>query len=529
MTRSGRRVFVAWMLAWAAGASVALAPDNAPQLRRLLAELPTAGVEAGHEAAATQRFYALRGGVPAWTSTADAQAALAMLVHADDDGLEPADYRLRPLPGAGDGGAGDAARHDIALTGAMLRYITDLHAGRTRGTVRSADPRPAAAFDAAALLEGALALGRLEELRANAAPTLAIYGRLRTALQRHRAMAAGGDTAVTLPAGRPLAAGDDGAGALARRLAELGDLPPSAAEVADGRYSDQVAAAVMAFQRRHGLREDGVAGPATVAALNVPLRQRVRQIALAMERLRWLPPLPLGRLVVVNLPSYRLWAIDRREQGGRPLLDMRVIVGKAAGTPTPVFIGTMRYVEFNPYWNVPRSIAIHELLPRLARDAGYLRRHDMELVGTGAQGTGRADLAALRSGTLRIRQRPGPSNALGPVKFGLPNAMNIYLHGTPARELFDAARRDFSHGCIRVEDPAALAGFVLADPVHWHADAVARAMAPGAVRVVQLQTPVPVVIFYATAVAQDDGTVTFLEDVYGLDRKLGAAWDRARP
>jgi murein L,D-transpeptidase YcbB/YkuD len=205
---------------------------------------------------------------------------------------------------------------------------------------------------------------------------------------------------------------------------------------------------------------------------------------------------------------------------------MRVIVGKAARNQTPQFIGHMRHLEFNPYWNLPASIVRAEIIPAQSRDARYLADHDMELVDArGATHAPAEDgaLAAMRSGSLRVRQRPGTQNPLGAVKFALPNSMDIYLHGTPARLLFQATRRDYSHGCIRLEDPAALAAFVLADQPEWTAEAITAAMAPGATRTVQLRKTVPVILFYATALVDDRGRALFPGDVYQLDAALERA------
>ncbi|WUR15159.1 L,D-transpeptidase family protein [[Empedobacter] haloabium] len=502
----------------------AVAQEQDPgQIRALLADQAAQAPARREDAAVLARFYAERGYRLAWRASADVQAALALLDGAADHGLEPADYAAArdAVARLGGGDASAATGADVMLSRAVLRYLVDLHAGRTRGTVLSSDARPEQRFDAAALLQEALAGHGLAGLEARAVPHFGLYGRLQDALRRYRAMAAQGDTAVPASVA-PRTAGADArdSAALRRRLVELGDL-------ADGPGDDgQLVAALRRFQQRHGLGADGIAGRATLAALNVPLRERVRQLAFALERLRWLPALPERRVVVINLPSYRLWAVDRHAGEARPVLDMPVIVGKALRTPTPVFIGTMRQVEFNPYWNVPPSILRNELLAHVARDPDYLRRNNMEVVLAGAatQDVDAAILGRLRSGAARVRQRPGPDNALGAVKFVLPNSMNIYLHGTPARALFERARRDFSHGCIRVQDPAALAGFVLVEQ-GWDAAAVAQAMAPGTTRVVRLQAPLPVVIFYTTAIAEADGTVTFLADVYGLDAALARRWD----
>jgi murein L,D-transpeptidase YcbB/YkuD len=209
---------------------------------------------------------------------------------------------------------------------------------------------------------------------------------------------------------------------------------------------------------------------------------------------------------------------------------MPVVVGKAMRSETPVFIGEMRYVEFSPYWNVPSGILRNELLPRLASDPTYLGREDMEIVSTRGDGpalAAGAGIAALRSGDARLRQRPGPRNALGGVKFVLPNTMDIYLHATPARELFDRARRDFSHGCIRVREPGELALFVLRDRPEWTAAEIEAAMTSGVSRSVPLTSPIPVVVFYTTAIVDGEGRAHFLRDVYGHDRKLLDALRRA--
>lgn len=261
----------------------------------------------------------------------------------------------------------------------------------------------------------------------------------------------------------------------------------------------------------------------------MPAQARVRQIALSLERLRWLPHFAPGPLVAVNIPSFRLWAFADASLPDRAVLVAPVIVGRAMRTETPVFIGAMRYVEFGPYWNVPRSIARNELLPCLTRDRGMLARDDMEIVdGDGRVSTvvDDATLAGLGAGELRLRQRPGAKNALGGVKFGLPNAMDVYLHATPARELFERTRRDFSHGCIRVGDPAALARFVLRDVPEWSPARIDAAMASWDNRFVSLPAPIPVVVFYTTAVVDSGGQALFLPDIYGHDRALAGALAR---
>lgn len=232
------------------------------------------------------------------------------------------------------------------------------------------------------------------------------------------------------------------------------------------------------------------------------------------------------------MPAYRLWAFNLAQPTPSEILDMRVIVGRAARTPTPLFIATMRHLEFNPYWNVPRSIAVGEIVPRLARNPAYLKQNDMELVSASGQrlsSTGGDALGLIRSGAGRVRQRPGAMNVLGEVKFAMPNAMNIYLHSTSAKDLFARARRDLSHGCIRVERPAELAQFVLADPVQWDVAHVAAAMRPGSTRRVDLANPVTVILFYATAVTDREGRALFSDDIYGHDLALRRALEGMGP
>lgn len=453
-----------------------------------------------------------------WAADSRRQA-LRLLEQAGEHGLLAADYRLAsPLPAPG-ASPEQLARFDADLSRAMLRFLAELHGGRVKPDfslfIEGLAP---SRFDPVDTLHQALRSGRLADAVAAAEPRIAPYARVKRSLREYRRLAQA----------HPQLAAPAGDAELRRRLVLLGDLAPDAA-AADDPADPGLQDGIRRFQLRHGLIEDGVAGPATMAALAVPLERRVRQLELTLERLRWIPPLPPGPLIVVNVPAFRLWAFDTRsgpqDAALAPQLEMRVIVGSAVRTPTPLFIGQLRHLEFNPYWNVPRSIALGEIVPKLARDPDYLRKHDMELVagdGRAASGAG-ADLAGLRAGTVRVRQRPGARNVLGAVKFAMPNPMNIYLHSTSARELFGRARRDLSHGCIRLEKPDELAEFVLRGQAGWERARVQAALQPGPTRTVRLATPVPVVLSYATAVADRDGRTLFAEDIYGRDRKLARA------
>ena len=471
-----------------------------------------------------RRFYAPRGYAPAWTPR-QARRALALLQDAGSHGLPADEYQVDILLGQIDSHDGPpGAAFDSSLTRSMLHYLADLRVGRVRSDYHTALPDPRLQkFDPVEQLRDALASDRLEAAVESAGPAFPFYARVQDALARYRALALVPHRA--LPSAKKVTAGSryEHAARLHERLVLLGDLPADAA-APDAIYTPELAEGVRQFQLRHGLAEDGVLGSATIAALNVPLERRVRQLELTLERLRWLPGFGAGPLIAVNLPAYRLWAFRPGEPAGPPL-EMRVIVGAAVKTPTPLFVGQMRYLEFNPYWNVPRSIALGEIIPKLTRNRAWLAQNGMELVGAGkpTSAVDNAALAALRAGKLRIRQRPGPQNALGAVKFAMPNPMSIYLHSTPARALFDRNRRDLSHGCIRVEKPAELAHFVLGDQPEWTIDNVARAMEPAPTRTVQLTAPIPVVLFYATAMVDRDGQVVFARDIYQRDPVLEAA------
>lgn len=460
--------------------------------------------------------------------TALALQARQLLAAAADEGLNPADYAVSAAPSAGPA----PTDGDTRLSLALQRYATDLHRGRVdprRLDVHWAAPPPP--FDAAAWLNAAAAQGDLHRAAAQLAPAVPPYAALRQMLARLRPLAEG--TPPNWPkAPRKLRPGApwDGLPIMRRLLAALGDLPADTPAPADAQvYGPELVAAVQAFQRRHGLEADGVIGAGTLAALQVPLSRRVRQIELSMERLRWLPALPDPRGLVINIPTFRLRAWEGLATQARPGPGMAVIVGHALDTRTPVMLEDMRFIIFRPYWNIPRSILLKEVLPAWTRDAAYLAKHDMEIVrgqGDDAQvlGSGTEHLAGLRDGTLRVRQRPGPKNSLGLVKFVFPNDAAIYLHGTPAQQLFQRARRDFSHGCVRVEDPAALAEWLLTDVPGWDRPRILAAMATGHNQRVDLPRTVPVLMTYLTAiVSPDDGLLHLADDLYGHDARLDQA------
>jgi len=492
---------------------------------------------------ALEEIYRENDYAPRWLPTGNAASAiLAELSDAPSHGLDPADYDVAWISGevsaiqAGDRAPERIARADVALTATFCRFLSDLNRGRVTpeqaGFKFSREEKP---LDLAALLRGAMTTGRWHDAVAAAEPSFPLYRRLKEALSRYRSLAAVSvPTLPPLPSGkRKIEPGESyaGVGALTERLRLVGDLPPSATAPADDRYQGALVDGVRAFQSRHALKDDGVLGKDTLEQLGTPLSFRVQQIELSLERLRWLPEVEPGPLIAVNIPSFRLWAFAYGRDDVTPQLTMPVIVGRAVkARETPVFIGEMRYVEFSPYWNVPPAIQRSEIVPKLERDgaAGYWDGEGFEAVSIDGKGAPITALDAktiegLKSGALRVRQRPGAKNALGAVKFVLPNTMDIYLHSTPAQQLFRETRRDFSHGCIRVEDPPALAAFVLRDQPAWTPERIRDAMAAGKLSTVTLTRQIPVVLFYTTAIVDSVGRQIFSSDIYGLDAKLEAA------
>jgi len=297
-------------------------------------------------------------------------------------------------------------------------------------------------------------------------------------------------------------------------------------------YDEPLVNAVRRFQSRHALATDGIIGRLTLAALNVPLAHRVRQFDLALERLRWLPDLS-PPIVAVNIPGFELFAFDSVGASGRPALEMKVIVGKALDTRTPIFIESMRYIEFRPYWTVPLSIVRKTILPEMRKDPSYLARHGFDVLGArnrvlGSEATPGV-LAGLQRGTLELRQRPGPGNPLGLAKFIFPNNHQVYLHGTPQPELFQRSRRDFSAGCIRVADATGLAAWALRDQPEWTLARIDEAMEAEATSRAFLRTPVTVVIFYTTVVVRPGGTIYFYDDIYKHDAEMETALESGAP
>jgi murein L,D-transpeptidase YcbB/YkuD len=317
-----------------------------------------------------------------------------------------------------------------------------------------------------------------------------------------------------------------------RRLRLFGDLPANATmPEGDTVYQGALVDAVKSFQLRHGITADGRIGAQTLAQMNVPLGRRVQQIQLTLERWRWLPMAYEQSPIVVNIPEFRLRAYDDQR---KIALAMNVVVGKAYNHSTPVFTNKMQYLVFRPYWNVPSSIARSELLPAVQRDSNYLAKKGFEVVDARQNVVGSGTVTPeiiqqLRAGKLFIRQKPGPTNSLGLIKFIFPNDYSVYMHDTPATEFFSRSRRDFSHGCVRLEKPADLAALVLRGTPGWTMERIRAAMNGDKTQQVNLAKPIPVLILYGTVIVNEDGIVHFYDDIYGHDAALEKALAKGYP
>lgn len=466
-----------------------------------------------------------------------ARAALAALRAAPDDGLRANDYGVATLDSlmrAQETTPFDSLQReqfDHRVSASLLAFLEDLRFGRTA----AAPPRVIAARDSARVTTfdtmAAAADGEsVTTLALDARPHVREYRDLRDALARYRVLAA--DTSLTTvptPHDLPVRAGDPrpGAAALRHRLVALGDLSPTATRDSAPKYDSTLVDAVRHFQTRHGLAADGVIGQETLDALETPLGRRVTQIELAMERVRRQPRPDSGRLIVVDVPAFELFAFDSVTDRATPSLELKVIVGRTGRNETPSIDEELRSLDFWPYWNVPRSILTDEILPHLRNDSLYLRSQNMEVVGEDDTPLGDSVttslLSGLENGAYRVRQKPGPGNALGLVKFVIPNDSAIYLHDTPDKSLFAPPRRDFSHGCIRVERPRELAAWVLREQTDWNADSLDLALAGPESRSITLARAIPVIVEYNTAMVGADGTISFLPDIYGRDLALAEA------
>ena len=499
-----------------------------------------------------EQLYGRADWLPLWLErqrpTEAAIQLIARLAAADSLGLDPEDYdadwltrtagelAIRHAPPTAD----VEARFDLALAVAAVRFVRALNVGRVSPGVVDAQvfvpiqPR-IAALEVDSLRDAGLQAGVLQRVQS----TFHHYQLLKNGLARYRMLARDTTLALVdvlprdLQPGMPLPC----AARLRHLLEATGDMIPAKQRPeadADTLYVADLVGGVKQFQRRHGFEPDGWIYAETADALGRPFEQHVRQIALALERWRWLPMSAASPPIIVNIPAFQLYAfrglIDREDE----MLAMDVLVGAAFRHETPVFAADMAYVIFRPYWEIPADIQLYELGPMALTDRANLERLGYVLVKSGAEDAPPLPLTPQnikRIGhDLRMRQLPGEYNALGLVKFMLPNIHDVYLHDTPVKGMFAFSRRDISHGCIRVSDPVGLAAHVLANQPGWTPDRIRQAMEGKDDNVrVDLAAPVPVYILYATAVVGENGESYFYSDVYGLDRKLDELLKKGYP
>jgi murein L,D-transpeptidase YcbB/YkuD len=465
-----------------------------------------------------------------------ARMLLRVLSSSAQDGLNPDNYRVarlltlwkarNPLL---------LAELDVLLTLALGRYVADMREGSAEPCLL--DPRLFASardrrVDLGQVMEEALQEENLESYLLNQAPAHAAYQGLRRQLARFRRLKEAGGWPI-LPPGPVIKPGmsDPRLPLIVRRLQITGELAPTS--LPGSRYSGEIVEAVKRFQKHYQLDQDGIIGRKTLAAMNIQPSELIRKIILNMERWRWLPHRLTGRRLFVNIAGFRL--IGARDE--QVEITMPVIVGKKYHE-TPVFSGTLRYLVINPYWNIPDSIAEKEIVPAMQKDPGYLRKHHIKILAGWSENAPEIDPATIDWQTIgkgirryRLRQDPGPENALGRIKFILPNQHNIYLHDTPARGLFKRTSRGFSHGCIRVSRPLELAEYVLrGNRKKTGNQEIRRIIDSGKHTAIPLDTPLPVHILYRTVrVDKTGGEIFFYPDIYGRDGLLARALFARRP
>ena len=488
---------------------------------------------------ALPRFYEDRGFVPVWTDADGGprvQALVRAIRRAEDHGLDPSAYHLEAIEALAATPPSEEASTNLEFLASDAFLVLGSHLLHGRVNPETINPewlanRRNARIDT--VLARAVETDRIEETLYDLAPRQARYRRLVEAARELRSVVAQGGW-PTVPDER-LEVGSTGPAVLAlrRRLGIGGDVPSTEDAGRDGAssFDEGLRESVIRFQTRHGLDADGVVGPATLGALNVSAARRLRQLEINLERWRWLPETLGAEHIEVNIPGFEVRVVEN----GNTVSVHRAVVGRPF-RQTPMFSGTMTYLVLSPYWHVPPTIAAVDKLPAIKKDPGVIARERMTLL---EQGTDRpvdpatVDWAAMTGPEFnrryRLRQEPGPNNALGDVKFMFPNKHNVYLHDTPTRDLFERSARDFSSGCIRIERPLELAAYLLRDRPGWNRQRIDQVVQARVEQTVRLERSVPVHLLYWTAWIGDDETPNFREDIYGRDDLVWNALTSAPP
>ncbi|MFA5719101.1 MAG: L,D-transpeptidase family protein [Desulfobulbaceae bacterium] len=480
-------------------------------------------------------LYAQRDMHPLWVDEngpgSRAFTIASTIIASFDEGLDPDDYHAETISRLWNSDdSSELALLDVLLTNGLSSYAADMALGRTEPCML--DPQLFATARQSGKnnpLERVLEAYRADDLDRyldSLKPSHSAYGLLRDALSAYRTIAGQGGWPA-IPGGPSIRRGmkDPRLPGIRRRLAITGDF--SGTDLYSPIYDAELAVAVMHFQKRHNLEIDGIIGRNTLAAMNVPVEERISQILINMERWRWQPHRLDDRRVYVNIAGFYLHAMNREEIE----LAMPVIVGEVYHK-TPVFSDRIRYIEFNPYWNIPDSIARNEILPELIKNPAYLQENNIRIFEGWAENAPELDGSFINWEEIgrhinryRFRQDPGPDNSLGRVKFVFPNRYSVFLHDTPRRELFKHDNRAFSHGCIRVSEPLAFAGYLLAqDDSSWDMERINKILDEEKRTIVVLKNPIPIHILYRTVIVDPEtSTISFFTDVYGRDELLRQA------
>jgi murein L,D-transpeptidase YcbB/YkuD len=486
-------------------------------------------------------FYGGRDYRPAWSSDNglkwESIVLIRAIIEAELEGLSPEDYHLSSieqlLADMGDDSATSTAPDpmkfadfDLLLTDSFLVYGSHLSKGRLNPQkIQSEWFIKTRKVNLLKILRYALESGQIEESLDILRPQSDVYDAMKHKLKEYKDILKSGGW-PTIPRGSLLQKGSRGDRVvdLRTRLTLSNDL-----DQADGTdpsfFDETVYDAVRKFQKRNGLLIDGMVGPETLRALNVPVEERIQQIKINMERWRWLPRELGERYVLINIANFELNIVE----GERIISTMRVVVGRKA-RPTPIFTGRMTYMELNPYWYIPQKIAQEDILPHILSDPDYLKKENIRVFRTWKKPALEIDpttvdwsLVGKDDFPFKLRQEPGASNALGRIKFVFPNKFSVFLHDTPARALFNKTKRSSSSGCIRVENPIELAEYVLKGKPKWNRDRLMTAINAGRHQVLALPEPINVHVLYLTAWVEKDDTLNFREDIYGKDRPLKQA------
>lgn len=480
-------------------------------------------------------FYRARNYQTAWMKkrgvNSEAEELLEAIGRAEEDGLNSEDYKLqylhhtkKALEKNRKATLEEKLKLEKTLTATYLTYASHKMRGRVNPEKLDAlwkTNRPDR--DLAVHLQNALQKGEIEESLQDLEPKDPQYAALKKAYNNYKQLMEEKGEWPQLPSDLKLEAGDSSeyVATLRERLSADGYFKSPKPDSLQQVYDSTLVKAVMVYQQKNSLEPDGIVGGETLHMLNTSLKDRIDQIQLNLERIRWSPEKPNSRYLMVNVPQYTLYVYE----GAEKAMEMRVIVGEAYKANTPIFNDSMRYIAFSPTWTVPNSIATEEFLPKLQKDASYLSKNNYKLYEGWEENAPELDARSINWDDVtadnfpyRIVQQPGDRNALGHVKFMFPNELDIYLHDTPTESLFKNAKRDYSHGCVRVEKPVDLAHYLLRDQ-GWDRAKVEGAMNLPEPENVILEEKVPIFIDYRTAWADEQGRITFAKDIYGHDKK----------